>query len=171
MPTIQLELDNAEGTLEKFEPKADKEGRFAYLHLSFGKLKADVLDFFGPGTQDRMFKSEAVENDLFERDPEAGETLCVRDNGEIYPQKRAEEMSGARLKLSYGVGSAMEFASAFVDDFEITPQDGGWVIISCRAKVRPDEGQAGRLYMMNGGPITATLEPLEVSEALLKDAA
>lgn len=150
---LELELDKAEGMLEAYKPDSDKEGKFAYLQLSFGKLTADKLTHFGEGDlKDRMFR---VEQDL------GGDVLRVRDTGEVYPQERSESMSGAVLTIGYGVSGPMVFTGTALDNFKVTPQDGGFVVISMRAKVRPDEVQAGKLYMLNEGPVQVSLEPME----------
>lgn len=155
---LELELKDAEGVLEDFDPKEDKEGKFAYLTFSFGNIAAEALEYFDTGLPERMFKLETVE------DLAGGEILRVRDTGEIYPQKRAESMSGALLKVEYGIGGPMDFPGTAIDGFEITPRDGGLVILSMRVKVRPDQGQAGRLYMLNKGPVKVNLEPGELLE-------
>ena len=160
---LELELDNAKATLEDYDPKVGKVGgvreRSALLKVSID-VTADILAHFEATLKDRLF---VLDEDL------AGGVLRVRDSGEVYPMARSEEMFRATVKIDYGLGKPMHFPEADLDEFRISPMDGGGVILFARIKVKPDEGQAGRLYMLHGEPITLTVEP--AVQPMLKEAA
>lgn len=151
---LELELTGAAAVLTDWAPKGDVDDPFVVLKISCD-LGADCLAFFAPDLKERMVLLAAIE------DLVGGDTLKVRDNGEIYPMCRSEKMAGALLKLDFGLGKAMDYPEAEVGKFEITPWDGGKVTLDFEAKIRPDEGQVGRLYYLRKRPITITLEPAE----------
>lgn len=150
---LELELETAKATLEDFDPKTGKVGgvreRFALLKVSVD-VTAEILAHFESTLKDRLF---VLDEDL------AGGVLKVRDSGEVFPMARSEQMFRATVKIDYGIGQPMHFPEADLDEFKIWPVDGGGVILYARIKVKPDEGQAGRLYMLQGEAITLTVEP------------
>lgn len=155
---LELELTNAKSTLEDWAPKDDKVGPYVQLRISCD-LDYNILAEFSDDLKDRVFK---LNEDL------AGGVLQIADSGEVYPMSRAESMFGALLKLQYGLGQ-MDFADAVIDDFKISPIDGGGVILAFHAKIRPSEGQVDKLYHLRKQSITVTLEPME--QPVMREAA
>lgn len=152
---LELEFQNAQAHLEAFKPDTDKvEGALvpvAYLHFSSNQ-DADILAFFEPTLKAFYFDENGP------RDLALG--LPLRDQHAVFPHARDEEMCGAVLKVEYGLGT-MTFVDVILDKFTLSPRDGGRVIVTMRAKVRADEAQAGKLYMLQKQEVRITLEPVD----------
>jgi hypothetical protein len=153
-----LELDKASATLENLNPRMEKHGdeKVPACTLKFSTAKgAELLAYFSATLRAHLFETKA---DL------AGEVLQVRYPHLDYPLSLNEEMTGARISIDYGVSKPMEFEDCKVDDFRITPKDGGSVILSFRVACKPDEKQIGKLYLMQEQAVTVTLAPAELPE-------
>lgn len=152
---LKLELDKVLGTFENFNPRVEKDGNdkvpAADLKISCN-MTADVLAHFRSDLKHTLFVSE---KDL------AGETLRVRDPHMVYPIQRDEEMTGAKVSIDFGISEPMVFEGARINQFRLTPMDGGTVVVGFRVQCRPDEEQAGKLYTMQEKGITIALEPIE----------
>lgn len=160
---LELELENAAVMLEDLKLKSEDSGLFGLLSLSMN-LEADVLDFFEETLKHFYFDKDAA-TDLSGKMP-------LRDPRAVYPHHRDEEMTGATMKIAYGVGGPMIFPDVALDDFALSPKDGERVIVACRAKVRlADELQAGRLAFMLKRGITVSIEPMERPKLPLERAA
>lgn len=148
---LELEITKVVGTFENFNPRVEKDGPAADLKISCN-MPADVLAHFRADLRSTLFVSET---DL------AGETLRVRDTHMVYPISRDEEMTGATVSIDFGIGAPMRFGGAKVNQFRLTPLDGGSVIVAFRVQCRPSEEQAGKLYTLQEKGITLTLEPAD----------
>lgn len=154
---LELELEKQHAVLEGFAPKTKKFGGgkvpCAALTISC-TLNADVLANFSPTLKSMLFDEKGI-RDL------AGDTMPLRDPRMVYPLDREEEMSGATVKIGFGIGDPMHFPEVVVKDFQITPMPGGFVILGFKLHCAPTEIQAGRLYTMQEQPIDITLEPMD----------
>jgi hypothetical protein len=157
---LQLEIEDKNATIMQFNPGMKTlKGAGVRLPVTVLRLEvtldADVLAFFEPTLKDRYFVFGAV--DLIEG-------LVLRDRNDVFPHDRNEEMSGARIKLQTGLGPAMEFPDADLSKFKLSPVDGGMVVIVFDVEIKPDETQAGRLYMLQEQKVVLTVEPRELPE-------
>lgn len=161
---LEFELEGATATLENFNPRVEKAGPekvpAADLKISCAR-SADVLAHFEPTLKAFLF------NDKGPRDLADG--LPLRDPHMVFPLARDEEMTGATVKIDFGIGEPMVFADAKVNQFRLTPQEGGSVIVGFRVQCKPNELQAGKLYTMQEKGITISVEPAELPE--MEDAA
>lgn len=155
---LTLELDKASAVLENLNPRTEKHGNekvpAATLKISTSK-GADLLAFFEPTLRDTLF---------IEKPDLAGGVLEVRYPHIGYPLTLDGEMTGAKVAIEYGVKAPMEFDECKIDDFKITPQDGGSVIFSFRVHCKPDEKQIGKLYLLQEQGITVSVTPAELPE-------
>lgn len=156
---LELELTDANGTLENLNTRTEKVGPdkvpAADLKITC-PLSADILAFFSPTLKAHLFNTEGP------RDLADG--MQVRYPHMDYPLGIDEEMTGAELKIAYGVREPMEFTDCKVNQFRLTPMEGGSVILGFRVQCRPDERQIGKLYLLQEQGITVTLEPADLPE-------
>jgi len=154
---LRLELDKATATLENVNLRMEKAGDekipAADLKLS-APQPADVLAHFSPTLKNFLFHTEGT-LDLaggFElRDPHLG-----------YPLSRDEEMTGATVRIGYGVGEPMIFQDAKVNGFRLTPHNGGTVVVGFRVQCRPTPEQVAKLYTLQETGVELWLEPAEL---------
>ncbi len=158
---LKLELTKANATLENLNPRMEKHGpdKVPAATLKFSTATgADVLAFFSPTLRAFLFDTEGPKD--------LADGVRVRDPHLGYPLTLDHEMSGAHITIDYGVGdNAIVFDECQVDDFRITPMDGGSVILTFRVHCVPDEKQIGRLYLLQEQAVTITLDPAELPEA------
>jgi hypothetical protein len=156
---LQLELTNAVATLEHLNTRTEKVGPddvpAATLKITCPQ-SADVLAFFSPELRGFLFDTEGPQ-DL------AG-GMSVRNPHLEYPIGVDHEMTGAKVAIEYGVGKPMEFADVTINEFRITPMEGGTVVLGFKVNCRPDEKQIGKLYVLQKKGVTLTLEPVELAE-------
>ncbi len=161
---LQLEFDKVTATFENFNPRVEKDGPdkvpAADLKVSVA-TDADVLAFFSPKLK-QMYFNENGPHDL-------ADGLPLQDPHAVYPHARDEEMAGAQVSIDFGVGDPMVFTDAKVNQFKLTPMAGGSVIVAFRVQCRPNELQAGKLYVLQESGITLSLTPAPLPQ--LKDAA
>lgn len=161
---LDFKLTNAAATLENFNTRTEKSGpdKVPAADLKISVVQgADVLGLFSPKLKEMLF-DEKGPRDLADGMP-------LRDPHMVYPLARDEEMTGAEVAIEFGVGKAMVFADAKVNTFRLTPMEGGSVIVGFRVQCRPDEKQAGKLYMLQEQGITISVTPAKLPE--MKDAA
>jgi hypothetical protein len=155
---FDLALDKVTATLEQLTTRTEKMGPddvpAATLKITC-PMSADILAFFAPTLRNFLFTTE---KDL------AGEVERVRDDHIEYPMCRDEEMVGATVSVEYGVGDPMRFEDVVVNEFRMTPMDGGTVVLGFKVNCRPSEQQIGKLYILQKKGVTLTLEPPELSE-------
>lgn len=152
---LDFALENKPATLEDFKPRTEKFGgskQPATDLLISCPLDADILAVFEPTLKSFLFSEDGL--DL------AG-GMPLRDANAVYPLERAEEMTGAEVKIGYGLGE-MIFQDAKVNQFRLTPMPGGAVVVGFRVQCKPSEQQAGKLYLLQEQPITITVEPMEL---------
>lgn len=161
---LRLELTGATATLENLNCRTEKSGPdkvpAADLKVTVAQ-SAEVLAHFSPTLKAMLF-NESGPRDL-------ADGLPLRDTHFVYPLSRDEEMTGAKVRIEFGVGKPMEFEDVKVNQFRITPMEGGTVVIGFRVQCKPDEKQIGKLYMMQEQGITLSIEPAPLGE--MKDAA
>jgi hypothetical protein len=158
---LEFRLSKAPATLENFNSRTEKSGPdkipAADLKVSCPQ-PADTLQFFSPTLKSMLFDEKAPKD--------LAEGMPLRDPHMVYPLARDEEMTGATVEIDYGVGEPMVFQDCKVNSFRLTPWAGGTVIIGFRVQCRPDEKQAGRLFMLQELAITVTVTPPELQKAL-----
>lgn len=153
---LELELDNVKAVLTGVDNKPGKDGGRPFMLLSIAMLRpAGELIFFSPDLEEHYFDKTAVVEDMGGGSP-------LRDAHMVFPHKRDETMSGAVAKIEYGIGNPMAFPDAVIDQVQLTPKPGSFVLIECRVKVYPgDEVTAGRLFFMQTREIALSIEPIE----------
>lgn len=161
-----FELERATATLENLNCRTEKNGPdkvpAADLKISVTG-SADLLAFFSPTLKAMLF------NDKGPKDLADG--LPLRDTHFVFPLARDEEMVGATVSLDFGIGKPMVFEEAKVNQFRITPMEGGSVIVGFRVQCRPDEKQIGRLYQLQEQAVTIGVDPPELPVMKETDAA
>lgn len=164
MSLLRLSLTKAPATLKHLNTRTEKKGKeftpAADLQFSFSG-SADILEIFSPTLKSQLF-DERQTLDL------AG-GMALRENNIEYPLSHTGEMFECVVKIANGIGAEMQFDDAKVNKFRITPVKGGSVMLGFRVQCKPDEAQAGRLYMLQETQIELTIEP--PSEADIEKAA
>jgi hypothetical protein len=163
---LQLEFSKVTATLENVNLRTEKNGPdkvpAADLKLSVA-TSADVLAFFSPTLKAFLF-NESGPRDL-------ADGLPLRDTHMVFPMQRDEEMAGADVILDYGLpGSEMMFGEVKVNQFRITPMEGGSVIVDMRVQCKPTPEQIAKLYTLQEMGVTLSLDPAELPK-LKEDAA
>lgn len=156
---LDFALSKATATLENFNTRTEKSGpdKVPAADLKISCVRsADILAHFSPTLKAMLFNEDGP-RDL-------AEGMQLRDPHMVYPLARDEEMTGATVSIDYGVSKPMEFADAKVNQFRITPMEGGSVIVGFRVQCKPDEKQAGKLYMLQEQGITLTIVPAALPE-------
>ena len=157
---LELEFSKVTATLEALNCRVERAGPdkipAADLKVSL-PTDADVLAHFAPTLRDFLFAPGP--KDLL------GDTvMAVRDPHMGYPLSRDEEMTGATVQIGYGVGDPIHLPDCTLNQFRLTPQDGGSVIVAFRIQCRPSPEQIARLYTLQETGIELTLEPMDVPE-------
>lgn len=154
---MRLELDRVTATLENVNLRTEKAGAekvpAADLKITAAQ-SADVLAHFSPTLKTFLFHTEGT------LDLAGG--FALRDAHLVYPLSRDEEMTGATVKVGFGVGDPMVFDDAKVNAFRLTPMDGGSVVVGFRVQCRPTPEQVAKLYTLQETGIEFTLEPAEL---------
>lgn len=154
---LRLELSAVTATLESVNLRTEKHGPdkvpAADLKISAAQ-SADVLANFSPTLKNFLFHTEGT------LDLAGG--FALRDAHLVYPIARDEEMTGATVKIGFGVGEPMAFDDAKVNAFKLTPMDGGSVIVGFRVQCRPTPEQVAKLYTLQETGIELSLVPAEL---------
>lgn len=154
---LRLELSKANATLEDLNLRTEKHGQdkvpAADLKIS-APSDADVLANFSPTLKSFLFHTDGT------LDLAGG--FALRDPHMQLPIGRDEEMTGATVKIGYGVGDPMVFDDAKVNGFKLTPMEGGTVVVVFRVQCRPTPEQVAKLYTLQETGIEFTLEPAEL---------
>ena len=156
---LELELDAATATLENLNTRTEKAGpdKMPAADLKFSCAQsADVLAHFSPELRAFLFDEDGPKD--------LADGVRVRNPHLDYPLGLDHEMTGASIRIDYGVGKPLEFTECKVNQFRITPMDGGSVVLGFRVQCRPDEKQIGKLYLLQEQGVTLTLEPMELPE-------
>jgi hypothetical protein len=150
---LELELNNAGAQLVSFDPKYDKKDDKPFAELSISvAATSDVLAFFEP-TLKHMTFDENGPRDL-------ADGLPLRDKHMVYPLKRDEEMHNAEVVIDYGVSDKIKLASCQLKGFQLTPREGGAVIVDFVVRCRPDAYKdVPHLFLLQSRGINITLVP------------
>lgn len=153
---LRLEFDRVTATLENVNLRTEKVGpdKVGAVDLKLSvPSRADVLAYFSPTLKAFLFDEKSV--DLI-----GG--MALRDSHLQYPLVRDDEMTGAGITVDYGVGDPMVFEDVRVNQFRITPVEGGSVIIGMRVQLRPSPEQVAKFFTMLEQGVTLTLTPAEL---------
>ena len=167
---LELKLTDVECMLEALTCRTEKHGQddvpAVTLKLSMS-LPAAMLSFFSPTLEEHLFDKENIQKDIF------GDGARLRYPHIDYPLTLDYKMSGANISIEYGVGTPMTYDDAVIDDFHITPMDGGTVVMVCKVGFRASPEHEAKLYASQRRKLTWSVSPLEVPAALpgMKDAA
>lgn len=124
----------------------------------------DILSEFDPALKSAFYREpHPGEEDLVDRAGDTPQLARLRFPSMKNPIKWDTKLVGATVTIHYGTGgpSDIVLAECTVDNLVFDPQDGGTVITSLRIQCKPNEGQAGKLYELNGNEIDVTIEPPE----------
>ncbi|HSW83495.1 MAG TPA: hypothetical protein VLH12_08475 [Usitatibacter sp.] len=161
---LDLDLDKVTATLEHLNTRTEKSGPddvpAATVKVSCAQ-SADVLAYFSPELRGFLFDTEGP------KDLAGG--MSIRNPHLEYPIGLDHEMTGATVMVEYGVSKPIEFSDCTVNNFKITPMEGGTVVLGFQVHCKPDEKQIGKLYLLQKKGITLTIEPAELPA--MKDAA
>lgn len=154
---LRLNLRAVTATLENVNLRTEKAGQdkvpAADLKISTPQ-GADVLSEFSPTLKAFLF-DESQPKDL-------ADGIRIRDAHLQYPLSRDEEMTGATVKIGFGVGKPMELSDCKVNAFKLTPMDGGTVVVGFRVQCRPTPEQVAKLYQLQESGVEFTLTPMEL---------
>lgn len=163
---LQLEFTKVTATLENINLRTEKNGpdKVPAADLKFSvATSADVLAHFSPTLKSFLF-NEKGPRDLADGMP-------LRDSHLVFPLARDEEMTGADVEIEFGVVSDMGFGDVKVNQFRITPMEGGSVVLGMRVQCKPTPDQVAKLYTMQEQGVTLTLKPAELPVMKETDAA
>lgn len=124
----------------------------------------DILSEFDPALKSAFYREpHPGEEDLVDRAGDTPQLARLRFPSMKNPIKWDTKLVGATVTIHYGTGgpSDIVLAECTVDNLVFDLQDGGTVITSLRIQCKPNEGQAGKLYELNGNEIDVTIEPPE----------
>jgi hypothetical protein len=155
---LELELTRAKATLEGFNARTEKCGpdKVPAITMKIATPQSgDVLAFFDPTLRSFLFEEA---NDL------AGPTWKLRHPHLEYPLSFDNEMSGATVKIAYGIDRPMEFADCDLDDFKVTPIEGGSVELVFKVHNRALALQVAALYAMQEQAIEISVEPIKQAD-------
>lgn len=161
---MQFELEKQNATLENFAPRQETRGSdkspAADLKLSVN-MPNDVLAQFAPSLRSALYWKAGV-NDLANVTHEAPNLRHPKMSG----FKWSDEVVGACVTISHGIGgpSDLTFEGCKVGSFRVEPQEGGTVLIDFRVQCKPDEHQAGKLYLLQGTAVELTVTPPAVED-------
>lgn len=160
MSLLRLTLAKAPAKLKHLNTRTEKQGKKGFVPAADLRFElnssADILASFSPTLKDQFFDS-AQTLDL------AG-GMALRENNIVYPVSHSGEMSECGVIIGNGVAAVMELNDAKVNAFKITPIKGGSVKLEFRIQCRPDEKQAGALYMMQESEIELSIEPPSLAD-------
>lgn len=142
---------------EKPEPAAD-------LKFSLNMASADVLPMFDATLRAFLFcRHGQVQHDLAD---ESADIPDLKFPKLTLPLKWDLQFDAKELRVHFGTGGKSDiiFPNAKVSDFQISPQQGGTVIVSFKARVHPDEKQFGKIAMLMGSDVTISLEPADAEK-------
>lgn len=153
---LELELANINALLLAFKPGEKDGSPHTDLTISVAET-ADVLAFFEPTLKSMLF-DHAGPRDLAEGMP-------LRDKHLVFPLKRDEEMHNATVIIDYGVSEKIRLEATMLSKFELTPREGGAVVVEFTVRCRPDPHKdVPYLYILQKRGITITLIPGEPEE-------
>ena len=106
---------------------------------------------------------------LYFKDPSRAETDDLANAGldaphlrfqkMVLPLRFSNEMVGATIKINKGTGKPLTIKDAKVNDFRITPKEGGTIELRVRVQTHPSESQSGALCGMIKHEVRVTIEP------------
>lgn len=159
----QFALNEQKARLINYTPRRELHGEDPKpaATLRFGvTLGADLLAMFAPTLRSSFYcKREGVQRDLADAAADANDLRYPQIED---PIKWALEIVGAELTIDYGLGNKSNIVLPLcdIDEFTVSPQQGGVVLVVFRVACHPDEKQSGKLAMMIGkDDLKITLEP------------
>lgn len=160
-------LTNANLKLTSFNPRAelhgDKPEPAADLTLE-AKLPNSVLAEFHPTLKSLLYMKDSEQADLVS-DADAEHMTRLR-----FPKMSAfkwdEELVGAVFTIHHGISvkSDLVLGGCIVNNFKVSAEEGGTVVLTFRAQCHADEKAAGKLCMMVGTSLEVTITPPEPDE-------
>lgn len=154
---LALALSAAPAVFSNFNARTEKAGpdEVPAADLEFVvNQSADVLAFFSPTLKAHLFDEKSLD---------LADGMALRYPNMHYPIVFDREMTGAKVSIENGIGKPMVFDDAKVNKIRVTPMAGGSVQLGVRIQCKPDERQAGKLYMLQGQKgIALTIEPAEL---------
>jgi len=153
---LRLTIDKRQATMNSLNVRAEsmgpKEKRVAIdIGLSVG-FASDVLDTFSPTLRDLMFDTQT-------QDLAGGAVVRFPALGDFHWEG---EMTGATVAFDIGIGQPITFPDAKVNKFNLSPQEGGTVIVGLRAQVYPSDDQISKLANFIQQGVTLSITPMEL---------
>lgn len=154
---FEFKITGAKAKLANFNPRVEKAGNDTFPACDL-KITCNV----GPSVL--AFFSPTMEADLFDKSAPidlAGGTPLRYPHIE-YPLKDDHELVGAKAKIGFGLGEII-LPDAKVNEFRITPMQGGVVGLCFRLQARPSNPleDGGRLFVLQEREIEISIEPPE----------
>lgn len=165
---MRIVLATVAGLLVHFNPRSE-------LH---GEDREPAADVKLSATVDNKFLDQlhgTLRHALFFHDTaNPGKDLvdkAMEENPNYLPHRRfaglggelrwAEEMTGGKLTLHYGVGGRSDIVLPEIklNKLSIVPKDGGVVEVKFRVQCKPDEEQAGKLCQLVQKAVSFSIEP------------
>ncbi len=135
------------------------------LDLKFsGTFNNEVLGMFHAALPAALFTREgpaASDNVQTEMELPVSELHALRFTKAVYPLKWKDKIVGATLSLYYGAGKPLVLNLCTVDNFELTPINGGVFEVDFHVASAADitEKVLGRTGIMMGNDVEITLVP------------
>lgn len=158
MPHVQYELQDAKAILANLNTRTEKHGpeQVPAADLKIDCFRpSDDLAHFGPRLKSDFFNDKSL-------DLAGGPAIAHPElKG---PHKLNCSMTGAEVRIEYGVKSPIILKDVKVNGFQFDPKEGGSILLSFRVQCQPDDTQIGKLYKLQGREINVTIIPAELPE-------
>lgn len=158
---MQFSLTDTQATITSFTGRTEKHGPDTKPAISLGlniKTANTILDVLSPSLRDALYKAAEGQEQL--PGVEASTPLLrSKDIGSLSIDKCFE---GWSVVIEHGVESDIELGTCKVDNFRVTPHEGGSVDVSFRVGTSAlDAEAAGLLWAKNGQGVVISVTPPE----------
>ncbi len=165
-----FDIDKKTCTLDHINIRDEKHGEENVLAIDLklrGDFDGDILAEFGPALRSSMFK-KSEGGDLADHGSDA--PTALRFPNMVQPLRFDDEIIGAGVKLSYGIGD-ITLDTCDINNFRVECHEGGTVRVMFRVQAKPTGEQLAKISAMLGTPVEVSIDPPEaVRDDLLKAA-
>ncbi len=158
MPVLQFELTDQKAILAHLNTRTEKNGkeevRAADLKIECFQ-RADIMSTFSSTLKAHLFNPNSLDlaDGMALMHPELKTPIGV-----------AGSMTGAEVRIEYGVKQPIVLKDCKVNNFKVDPKEGGSVHLSFRIQAQPDDTQIGKLYKLQRREINITIVPADLPE-------
>lgn len=165
-PMLQLTKQSAK--LVNWNPKPELHGQDPQpagdVTFEFNAASEDVLPMFSPMLRGLLFhRNGAVQHDLADETAHAPDLRFPNMPG---PFAWSMQLEAATLTIHIDdrEETAIALNAAVKRPVNITPMQGGTVVVTLQARCHPDAEQAGKIYMLMGKTLAISFAPGDETE-------